>query len=55
MMWEKMVDPDKPLMTIYGVCALHTGQLRLQTLRTCNTCWFSTATMVTRTRFDVRL
>jgi len=30
--WKKMVQPDKPQMTIhYGSCALHAGYLRLQT------------------------
>jgi hypothetical protein len=41
----------------YGACALHAGYLRLQThtLMLCNTHYFSTATMVARTRLDVTL
>jgi hypothetical protein len=24
-MWENMVEPDRPLMTIWRICALHAG------------------------------
>jgi hypothetical protein len=31
-MWKNMVEPNRPLMkTEHGACALHVGQLRLQT------------------------
>jgi hypothetical protein len=23
--WENMIDPNSPHMTIYGICALHAG------------------------------
>jgi hypothetical protein len=41
----------------YGACALHAGYLRLKihTVKLCNTCCFSTATMVARTRLNSTL
>ena len=55
-MWKNIAERGRPQMTI-GACAMHAGYLRLQihTLRLCNTHSFSTATMVTRTRLNVRL
>ena len=30
--WKNMIQPDRPQMTVsYSACALHVGQLRLQT------------------------
>jgi len=49
-MWENIVQPDRPQMTIkYSACALHAGYLRLHTLTVCNTHCFLTATLVART------
>ena len=40
----------------YGACALHAGYQRLQRhARICNTCCFSTSTVVTRTHLNVTL
>ena len=54
---ENIVEPDRPQITIWriGACAVHAGYPRLQThtVVMCNTCSFSTATMVTRTHLDV--
>jgi len=53
--WKNIVKRGRPQMTQYGACALHAGLLKLHThththtLRICNTCYFSTATMVKRT------
>jgi hypothetical protein len=55
-MWKNTVKPDKPQMSIqYGAFALHARYLSLQhALIICNTYCFLTATMVTRTRLNVR-
>ena len=54
---KNIVEPYRPQITIWGIgsCALHAGYPRLQThtVVICNTCCFSTATMVTRTHLDV--
>ena len=37
-MWENMVEPERPQMTVqYDACALHARQIRLDTLKICNT------------------
>ena len=53
-MWKNTVESGRPQMQ-YGACALHTGYLGLQThtLSLCDTHCFSTATLVSRKRFNV--
>jgi hypothetical protein len=48
-----MVQPDRPQMTVYGACALHSGHLRQEYRHAFII--FNTATMVTRTRLIVTL
>jgi hypothetical protein len=56
--WNNTIQTDRPQMTVqYGACAfLHAVYLTLQ-VHTQNTyaCCFSTATIVTRTRFNITL
>jgi len=57
-MRENMVVSERPQMTtLYGACALHPGNNygRRHTLTICNIYFFSTATIVTRTRLMLRL
>ena len=57
-MRKSKVERGRPQMTIkYDACALHAGYLRLHTHThsICNTYFFSTATLVTRTRLSVTL
>jgi hypothetical protein len=56
-MWKTVVKPDRPQMTVRGVCNLRAGNLRLQTsiFQLFNTYYFSTATMVVRTHMNVTL
>ena len=56
-MWKKLLLSGAGHRWQYGACALHAGQLRLQTLtvRLCSNFCFSTATMVARTRLNVTL
>jgi hypothetical protein len=56
LLWDNagnMVEPDRPQVAIYGVCTLHSGQLRQEYRHTFTI--FNTATMVTRTRLIVTL
>jgi hypothetical protein len=54
--WKNLVEPDRPQMTMYntalGLCMLDNEGYR-HALRICNTYYFSTATIVTRTRLIV--
>jgi hypothetical protein len=51
-----MVEPGRPQMTIWRMrIACWTPKATKNILRICNTCCFSTATMVTRTRLSVTL
>jgi len=45
-MWKNSVEWGRPQMTIWCMCALHAGYLRLhiQTLTICNTYCFTTTT-----------
>ena len=55
-MWKTVAEPDRPHMTMCGVCTLRAGNLRLQTpIQLFNTYYFSTATMVVRTHINVTL
>ena len=50
-MWENMVQPGRPQMTIkYGACALRAGQAHSEYVVITA---FSTATMFTRTRLNI--
>jgi len=51
MMWKNNVNPDTPEMTIRRTCAA--CWITKHTLGICDTCCFSTATMVMRTRLGV--
>jgi hypothetical protein len=54
-MWKNTLENDRPQMTkYYGACAVHAGQLSLQTHRIYNTYCFSTVTIFTRTRLTLR-
>jgi hypothetical protein len=58
-MWKKMVEPERPQMTIQcGACTLHAGWLSLRTHAqnmNSNPYCFSTPTMVSRTRLRVNV
>jgi hypothetical protein len=56
-MWKISVQRDRPHMAIWRMrtaCWIHT-HTHTHTLKLCNTYWFSTATMVSRTRLIVRI
>jgi len=51
--WKNIVEPDRPQMTIWrmsAVCWITRAKLGI-----CSTYWFSTATVVTRSRLSVTL
>jgi len=52
-MWKIIVEPDGPQMTIWRIRTACWVPKATDTLRICNTCCFSAATIITRTLLNV--